>query len=415
VEKSDGANGKILSDIAEAPLAMGATSVGVSVREMSGAYTMFTRGGEFEKPYTFTEVYAADGELLLSHGNGAQRLISEESADIMTRMLKNVVLKGTAKGLALADKVEVAGKTGTSNSGADKWFIGYTPDYVCGVWSGYRDGRDIGEFNNNPACIVFDGIMAKVYSSLDGYTKKFSHSDGVIASSFCIDSGALPAKACHADLRGHRIETGYFKRGTEPRSHCDTHILAAYDKITHAIACDKCPDENIIKAGFIRVKRSFPCEVKITDSQFTYQYLPLGILPTLDENLPYFASINKKGEYSGSSGVTRPRNRYCREHYLETTATTAVTTAASTTERTTPSQTTETPKTTASAIKATTTMPKATTTIPKSTTSSKSTTASKTTVTAQTTIRPQTTAATKITASLPKTTTSASTQNINKS
>ena len=320
VESAAGEDGQILSDVAVAPLALGATSLGVSVRDMAGAYTMFTRGGEFEKPYTYTAVYDSAGALLLSHGENAERLISEESADIMTRLLKNVVLKGTAKGLSLVNNVEVAGKTGTSNSGGDRWFIGFTPDYVCGVWSGYRDGRDVGEYKNNPACTVFDGIMKKVYSSLPSYTKKFATSENVIASAYCVDSGHLAAKACHSDPRGNRIETGYFKKGTQPREQCSTHFLVEYDKITHAVACEKCPKENIIKTALLKVARSFPCEFKITDSQYTYRYLPIGIEPALDENLPFFASLQKKGEYFGTSGKDKAYNRYCREHMLEETA-----------------------------------------------------------------------------------------------
>ena len=344
VASKAGENGQVLSDIAAAPLAMGATSVGVSVRDMAGAYTMFPRMGEFERPYTFTKVYGADGTLLLSHGDDAERLISEESADIMTRLLKNVVIKGTAKGLSLANRVEVAGKTGTSNSGGDRWFIGYTPEYVCGVWSGYRDGRDIGEYKQNPACTVFDGIMERVYDSLEAYTKKFPQSAGVVASSYCVDSGELASRACHADLRGNRIETGYFKRGTEPKAHCTTHVLVRYDKVTHAIACEKCPEENIINAGLLRVNRSFPCDVRITDSQYTYMYLPMGVSPATEENLPYFAKIQTGGKYYGSSGVAKPKNRYCREHFLETT--TAQTTTTPQTTVTTPPHTSSSSKTT---------------------------------------------------------------------
>ena len=350
VESAEGEGGKILSDIAAAPLAMGATSLGVTVRDMAGAYTMFSRGGEFEKPYTFTEVYGADGTLLLSHGEKAERLISEESADIMTRLLSNVTVRGTAKGMKIANKVELAGKTGTSNSGGDKWFVGYTPEYVLGVWCGYRDGRDMGEYEDNPACTVFDRIMTKLYAALPSYERKFTHSEGVIASAYCADSGFLPAKACHADLRGGRIETGYFKRGTEPKSHCDTHVLVRYDKVTRAIACEKCPEENIIYAGLLKVNRSFPCDVRITDSQYTYMYLPAGIAPALEENLPYFAKMQKNGVYYGTSGVAKAKNRYCREHFLETTAETPPPPAESTAPHAETSGTTEaTAKTTAPA------------------------------------------------------------------
>ena len=282
---------------------------------------MFTRGGEFEKPYTYSAVYDSTGKLLLSHGEKATRLISEETADIMTRLLKNVVTKGTAKGLSLANKVEVAGKTGTSNSGGDRWFIGYTPEYVCGVWSGYRDGRDIGEYDNNPACTVFDGIMKNVYLSLPSYEKKFKTSNNVIACSYCVDSGHLASKACHSDPRGNRIETGYFKKGTEPKEHCDTHYLVEYDKVTHAVACEKCPKENIVKTALLKVDRSFPCEIKITDAQYTYRYLPIGVEPALEENLPFFARLQKSDEFFGTSGKDRSYNRYCHEHFIEDTNT----------------------------------------------------------------------------------------------
>lgn len=346
VESAEGDNGQILSDIATAPLALGATSLGVTVRDMAGAYTMFTRGGEFERPYTYTAVYDSSGALLLSHGDKTERLISEETADIMTRLLKNVVIKGTAKGISLANKVEVAGKTGTSNSGGDRWFIGYTPDYVCGVWSGYRDGRDIGEYDGNPACTVFDGIMKNVYATLPSYTKKFSTSPNVLACAYCVDSGHLAAKACHSDPRGNRIETGYFKKGTEPREQCSTHFLVEYDKVTRAVACEKCPRENIIKTALLKVNRSFPCEFKITDSQYTYRYLPIGVDPALDENLPFFANLQKNGEFFGTSGKDKAYNRYCREHLLEET--TQETTIATTTQtsQSTSSETTQSTKNT---------------------------------------------------------------------
>ena len=395
VESAAGEGGQTLSDIAEAPLALGATSLGVTVRDMAGAYTMFTRGGEFEKTYTYTAVYDKDGTLLLSHGEKAERLISEETAYIMTRMLKDVVTKGTAKGLELAGHVEVAGKTGTSNSGADRWFIGCTPDYVCGVWVGYKDGRDIGEYKKNPACTVFDGIMDKVYDSLPEYTKKFSSCDGVVNCAFCADSGELASKACHCDPRGNRIETGYFKRGTEPKNHCDTHILVSYDKTTRAVACDKCPSENIIKTALLKVARSFPCEIKITDSQYTYRYLPIGEEPALEENMPFFANLRKKGEYFGTSGKDKAYNRYCREHFSETEATTEITTETTdktttsqmTTARTTTAQTTNTqstavPSTTSRTSSANTTTPQ---TVPSTTQNSRPQTSDTSTVPDQTT------------------------------
>jgi penicillin-binding protein 1A len=69
----------------------------------------------------------------------------------MTRMLENVVSHGTAKGMNISKTVAVAGKTGTSGADRDRWFIGYTPNFICGVWYGYVDNREIGHYAKNPA------------------------------------------------------------------------------------------------------------------------------------------------------------------------------------------------------------------------------------------------------------------------
>jgi hypothetical protein len=236
----------------------------------------------------------------------------------------------------------------------------------------------MGDFDNNPSCKIFDGIMCEIYDKIPSYKRNFPQSDGVVASAYCVDSGLLASKACHADMRGGRIETGYFKRGTEPKSHCITHVLVEYDKVTQAIACEKCPKENVINVGMIKVNRSFPCEVRITDSQYTYMYLPAGVEPTLDESLPYFARLCKSGSYFGSSGVSRAKNRYCKEHLLETTTEVTTVPPQTTEEQTTTPQVTA-PQTTAA------TTPKATTsaTVPPQTETQE--TAAQTTVPAETT------------------------------
>jgi hypothetical protein len=85
-------------------------------------------------------------------------------------------------------------------------------------------------------------------------------------------------------------------------------------------------------------------------------YLPLGIEPTLEENLPYFARLQKSGTFYGTSGVSKAKNRYCREHFLETTTTVTTATTASAPQstvsaQTTAPQTTTSPKITAEAEK----------------------------------------------------------------
>ena len=327
VEYEKGGNGKTFSDIAAAPLALGATTRGVSVREMTGAYTMLANGeGIHHDTVSYTKVYDKDGNLILSNETEGTRAISKDTADIMTRLLKNVVTYGTASDMTLSSSVPVAGKTGTSNANTDRWFIGYTPDLLCGGWYGHKDARDIGTHKINPAVTIFDGLMSRLYAKNAAETitlnkkNKFPTSENVISALYCKDSGKAPAYACSHDLRGHRVVLGYFKKGTEPRSACDEHILLDYDKEAKTLASEKCPEENRIRVAFVKgYARSFPCQIHVLDAEFMYRHLPFGASPTLDPTKAFFQNYyEKNGNYIGVSGAEKAHNRYCTEY--ETTA-----------------------------------------------------------------------------------------------
>ena len=327
VEYEQSGKGKTFSDIAAAPLALGATTRGVSVREMTGAYTMLANGeGIHHDTVSYTKVYDKDGNLILSNEKEGTQAISKDTADIMTRLLKNVVTYGTASDMTLSRSVPVAGKTGTSNANTDRWFIGYTPDLLCGVWYGHKDARDIGTHKINPAVTIFDGLMSRLYAKNAAETitlnkkNKFPTSENVISALYCKDSGKAPAYACSHDLRGHRVVLGYFKKGTEPRSACDEHILLDYDKEAKTLASEKCPEENRIRVAFVKgYARSFPCQIHVLDAEFMYRHLPFGASPTLDPTKAFFQNYyEKNGNYIGVSGAEKAHNRYCTEY--ETTA-----------------------------------------------------------------------------------------------
>ncbi len=322
VENEKGANGRTLSDMAPAPLALGAATRGVSVREMTGAYTMLANGeGIHYDVISYTEVYDKDGNLILSHSEEGTQAIGRDTADIMTKLLTNVVQYGTASDMTLSKSVPVAGKTGTSNANTDRWFIGYTPDLLCGVWYGHKDARDIGTHKVNPAVTIFDGLVSRLYarnaSEKITLNKRntFKTSANVVSALYCKDSGKAPAYACSHDLRGHRVVLGYFKKGTEPKHACDEHILLDYDKETKTLAGEKCPEENRIRIALVKnYARSFPCQMYITDAQFMYRHLPFGASPTTDSAKAFFQDYYENGSYIGISGVEKAHNRYCGEH-----------------------------------------------------------------------------------------------------
>ena len=128
----------IRSDLPELPaIALGAAEV--NLLELTGAFSVFARDGERHEPYYIVSISNSRGDVLYQHREIApQRALSVEDARAMSTMLQDVVLTGTGRRSALPGR-ESAGKTGTSQSFRDAWFIGYTADYTAGVWVGNDD------------------------------------------------------------------------------------------------------------------------------------------------------------------------------------------------------------------------------------------------------------------------------------
>ena len=196
----------------DASLALGQLSNGESLLNVTNAYTAFVNGGYISEPKTYLFVEDINGNRILSKEEEKSRVISTQNAYIMTMLLKGVVDKGTASNIQLKNKIAVAGKTGTTSNNEDKWFIGYTPFYTCGVWTGYDTPKPI-YYGENPSTLIFDKIMEYAHRSINGYAD-FERPFGIEEKEFCFDSGQAPTNNCENDLRGDRTELGYFVNGT---------------------------------------------------------------------------------------------------------------------------------------------------------------------------------------------------------
>jgi len=133
-----GINSPLTADLS---LALG--SSGVSLLELTGAYTAFANQGRHLEPWFIEQVGDRTGAVLEEHRPAPRRVFSERTAAAMDDMLRAVVTEGTgsrAGGL----KARVAGKTGTTDRNLDAWFVGYTPTLVAGVWVGHDRPRSLG-------------------------------------------------------------------------------------------------------------------------------------------------------------------------------------------------------------------------------------------------------------------------------
>ena len=323
IERYENEAGTVYTDKDLAPLALGQFSYGVTVRELTAAYQIFANKGVYNYSRTYINVEDKDGKVILSTDKPSEVVISEQTASIMTKLLEAVVDSGTGKKITLKNSIDIAGKTGTTNADYDRWFVGYTPYYLCGVWFGYDLNQTLTNFSVNPAMTIWDSVMTEIHADMiaadkagESKLKTFTDAPGLVKATYCMDSGKLMTDACAKDPRGSRAQTGYFTVSTVPTESCDVHVLVNYDKTTKGVASQYCRSQNIVQYGLIRVEnRSFPKDIKVTDAQYVYRRLPSSVAPAGWTGVPFFANMLSDGEYCGNSGKSTPFNHFCCDHY----------------------------------------------------------------------------------------------------
>lgn len=122
------------NDLGPAPLALGGLTKGVTLLELTGAYTSIANQGIRSKPFGIFRVYDKSGKLIYQDRITQETVISPETASELTSMMEGVIERGT--GIRANIGTKAAGKTGTTNRNTNGWFIGYSPEYLAGVWIG---------------------------------------------------------------------------------------------------------------------------------------------------------------------------------------------------------------------------------------------------------------------------------------
>ena len=124
------------------PVALG--SAEITPLEQTSAFTVFPNDGVRVAPRYITRVTDYEGRVLEEDYSDVKDAVSSRTARVMTSMLREVVLHGTAIAAARMP-YPLAGKTGTTNDFTDAWFIGFSPSLTCGVWIGYDEKKSLGE------------------------------------------------------------------------------------------------------------------------------------------------------------------------------------------------------------------------------------------------------------------------------
>ena len=159
------------ADSGYASLALGQPTRGVTLRELTAAYSIFS-DGNMSRPRSYYKVTDSQGKIILESHSQISPVISRESAAIMTRLLETVVDSGTAAGkIKLDDLVAVAGKSGTSGGCCDRYFIGYTPEILAGVWFGYDYPKSLEVFGGNLSVYIWDEVVSEIYEKTGRYDR----------------------------------------------------------------------------------------------------------------------------------------------------------------------------------------------------------------------------------------------------
>ena len=206
------------ADIDHGPMALGSLSYGISPLEMAAAYAMFGNGGVYTTPYCYTTVETAQGDIILEKQVTTVQAISEDTAYIMNRALRQVIVgeRGTAAAVGGPARMESVGKTGTTSDDMDHWFIGLTPYYCSAGWWGYDEQIPLTvNYRKHPPTLAWKNVMNIAQENLE--YKNFPKSSGVITLTYCKDTGDLATESCP-----HQA-TGYYTEDNKPATTCYMH------------------------------------------------------------------------------------------------------------------------------------------------------------------------------------------------
>ena len=275
-------NGDEKTDMALAPMAMGALTHGVTVQDLTTAYATFTNGGVWRESRTYTKVLDSNGNVVLDNTQETRQILSKKTVDYMNYMLYYAVNYGTASPARLTD-MSVAGKTGTSSDDNDRWFAGYTPYYTAVVWCGFDQPETIrltGTYTN-PSARLWRAVMEPLHEGLED--KSLYDRSAMSTVYICTESGKIATDACRADPRQYSCVMGTALYPEDiPNEYCDLHVMTSYCEGGHAAANDYCaqvPGNTVTSRGLVRMTdeaRALYSAAGLDYSSFAYPEGGLG-------------------------------------------------------------------------------------------------------------------------------------------
>ena len=266
------------ADLFETSSSLASTSQSYTVTNemLTAAFASIANDGIYQKPTYYTKVLDRQGNILLESVPSQTRIIKSSSAALLTNAMEDVISSNssyyyqygiTPTGtLCQVDSMTLAGKSGTTTSGSDVWFIGYSPYYTCGIWSGYDDSKVLSngtEYHKT----IWQKIMARIHTDLDN--KDFIFTDELESAKICSKSGLLAVDGvCNSSSSNASVYTEYFAPGTAPTSYCDRHYALRICTKSGKSATKYCPGDLVVQRVYLHIDDSDLSSGTTTDSDY---------------------------------------------------------------------------------------------------------------------------------------------------
>lgn len=205
---------------------IGGLEYGTSVEELTNAYAAIANGGQFNDAYMIRRIEDADGNVIFEHKETPTRVFSEQTAYLMTDMLRTAISNGTGtsvrRDFEYYNEVPIAGKTGTTQSWHDVWFVGYSPDLSVGVWVGYDQPSPLlrAQGAQHRAKEIWTKVMNKTIELVpEKYlTSEFERPEGIVSVTVSSVSGMVPSPLVK---ESNMLVTDLFNRAYMPEKEDD--------------------------------------------------------------------------------------------------------------------------------------------------------------------------------------------------
>ncbi|REJ08272.1 transglycosylase domain-containing protein [Halobacillus trueperi] len=269
----------VKDDYTNESMALGGLRYGITVENNINAYATFGNNGKFVDAYMIEKIETKDGEAIYEHQVEETEVYSPQAAYLTIDVMRDVLEYGTGsrvRGMLYNRGVDWAGKTGTSQSTRDSWFVATNPNVTVGMWTGFAEGN-MQHLNYNQRT---QGLWADVVNAVSEIRPElmvpendFQSPGGLVTRSYCATSGLLASDLCSSV---GLAKSDLYDADYAPTKVDDSLINGDFVRVKDqlVVAGPNTPGEFIIDGGGVTLSPEFLEENGYTSSEVLRELLP---------------------------------------------------------------------------------------------------------------------------------------------